>query len=351
MHIWTDNPATELWRRLRYFRSPANVYNVLSGKVETKRKVVWEETDKLQSRSYDIAACIRQADEYYRAAENSGLVTEPLLQFYGAQSLAKACILANDKSVDLANLNYHGLSTRPSTAQQTEIQKQLREYSDNYVVWEIETEFAVTHDGVFPKLCAVASDIIPARGQVLRFKELVRLLPDMAQLYSRHYGEPSHCFYLYGDAKITADGHYQIFIETTKIGFENFKNIFPEFYDAYEVINMKPQIHGFRSVSPMKEKPDFIRIVKGTVAGEYLVKPHLSGIYTTPAVLYAVLFILSNMVRYKPSFWMRVIEGEKTGAASIVEDFSTLAKRRFPHDVLELLWDEMFTFGTPGYMV
>jgi len=33
MHIWTETPVTELWRRLRYFRSPANVYNVLSGKV------------------------------------------------------------------------------------------------------------------------------------------------------------------------------------------------------------------------------------------------------------------------------------------------------------------------------
>ena len=37
---------------------------------------------------------LRQADEYYTAAEHVALPTEPLLQYYGAQALAKAAILA-----------------------------------------------------------------------------------------------------------------------------------------------------------------------------------------------------------------------------------------------------------------
>lgn len=349
MHIWTEEPLKEIWRLLRYFRSPYNVYNLLTGKIDSGRPHKWKETENMLARAFDIAACVSQADEYYHAAGTVGLATEPLLQFYGAQCLSKACILSNDESIELKDINYHGLSTRPSTANDLIIQE-LIHYNKSDSIWEVESEFAVTHEGVFPFLCKIAGDNIPPKGNVVKVKELLRVVPEMADLFQRHYKITSHCFYLYTD-EIIKGGRIEVLF-SNKEAFESVRILFPEFSIGFETQEKPRHSFGFRSISDQYTSiPDYIKIVRGSVAGHYLVKPHESGVFTSLGSHYALLFILSNMVRYKPSFWMRVMEGDTTGSASIVETFINLSKRRIPGDVLELLWHENFTFGTPGYWV
>ena len=145
---WTETPMVEMWRHLRYLRSPLNVSKLLCGKIKSNREEKWSESDELRKRSYEIAACIRQADEYYQSAETVELTTHPLLQFYGALALAKAVILSNDRELWLSDLRYHGLSSRASSAGMSHRQM-LQEYSDNSSLWELEKEFAIATGGVF----------------------------------------------------------------------------------------------------------------------------------------------------------------------------------------------------------
>jgi hypothetical protein len=349
MHIWTENRLREMWHQLRYFESPANVHDLFTGKLQSRRPKVWEATEDLRERAYATAACIRQADQYYQAAGVVGLATRPLLQFYGAQALAKACILAADNVLTLDQLKYHGLSSRASNAADQRIQDSLQMYSGDPSAWRVELEFAVTHDGVFPCLCRVSGDTPPPKGQVLKFQELVRIMPDMAEVYSRHYAEPTHCFNLYSGPAIGDDGKLEIFFNPP-LTCSEVKRAFSEFDDSYEETRRHNVAPGFRSRITLPQVPEFIKVVKGTIAGRYLVKPHPTGIYNTPSILYSGLFILSNVVRYKPAFWMRAIEGMTSGAVSIVEAFCNMAERRFPNDILELIWCEGFTYGTPTYL-
>ena len=96
MFTWTETPLAAMWNHLRYLGSPANVARLLSGEVDSGRTHTLPRSSDLDKRSYEIASCIRQADGYYRAADAVGLAVHPLLQFYGAEALAKASILAND---------------------------------------------------------------------------------------------------------------------------------------------------------------------------------------------------------------------------------------------------------------
>jgi hypothetical protein len=89
---------------------------------------------------------------------------------------------------------------------------------------------------------------------------------------------------------------------------------------------------------------------KGTVAGLYFVRPLDCGIHKSFSVLYASMFILSNVVRYKPAFWMKAIEGEFSGSVSIAEALCNLAKRRLPNDALEAIGGEKFAYGAPAYL-
>jgi hypothetical protein len=347
MHVWTDTPLTEIWHQLRYFRSSSNVYGLLTGLIKSNRTSPWAQSESVKQQAYEIASCVQQADEYFQASEQIGLATKPLLQFYGAQALSKALILANDSNIDLSKLRYHGLSTRPSIASEPR-RTELQAYSDNPLKWEIEQEFAVTNDGVLPNLARIVGDNVPRFGIVLRFKELIRIIPDLSKLYRRHYSEPSHCFYLYGEPNLTNQGIFEISF-SRRGDINEFLQVFPEFASGFQKEEL-PERFGFRSKNALTSAPPFGVVQKGTIAGRYYVRPHESGIHESLTILYSTLFILGNVVRYKPAFWMKVIESKETGSVSIVEALCNLVKRRLPNDVLEGIWHENFTYGSAAYI-
>jgi hypothetical protein len=66
-------------------------------------------------------------------------------------------------------------------------------------------------------------------------------------------------------------------------------------------------------------------------------------------IYFVGLYILSSIVRYKPALWLDIIGGIKTGSITMVESFLFNAFRRFPNDVLQLIWNEDFTYGSPAY--
>jgi hypothetical protein len=340
MFTWSEAPLVDLWGQLRYLASSANVYNLLSGQLRSQRPSFYPESEELKARSYEIASCIRQADEYYRSSDSVSLATQPLLQFYGAESLAKAVILANIPGSQLSDMNYHGLSTNPNVAKDNI--EDLKAYASNPDSWEIEKQFAITPKGVFPLLCKLVGDTLPPDGTVFFFKELLSTIPNMATRYA-HFQETGHCFYLNNYPEFNQDKRLHVSFSSREKLSKVIK-IFPEFEKDFEQTG-----DGFLSRSTMDRYPPFLCFQEGTVAGIYLVRPLIGGIYHSFPILFTTLFILSNVVRYKPAFWMKVIEGQSTGIISIVEAFCSIAKRRLPNDVLDAIWNEKFKYGTTGY--
>jgi hypothetical protein len=344
MHIWTSSPNDEIWRQLRYLTSVANARSLLTGNSSSGRKAPWPSSDASRA-APEISACVRQADEYFRAARDVGLSTKPLLLFYGAQSLAKAAILASDPISELRLLNYHGLNTRPSTASDVD-RVTLQSYIDNPSSWTLENEFAVSHAGVFPHLCRICGDAEIKQGIVFRFKELVRVLPDLSDIFARHYREPSHCIYLYSGPGVESDNGLHVYFSVES--HAEIASVFPEFQSGFAPAFMHDHFPGYKKKDPTDL--DFAAQQAGTIAGQYLVRPLGCGVYKSMPVFFAAMFILSNVVRYKPAFWMNVIEGSTTGSVSVAESLCNVFERRFPNDVLDSIWQESFTFGAPGYV-
>ncbi len=345
MHIWTDAPVSKIWRQLRYFTAAANVRNLLVGQTNSRREERWP-VEEASTRAHDVASCVEQADEYFQASRSVGLATRPLLQFYGVEALAKAIILATDRAVTLQDLRYHGLSTRPSTAAPAD-REALQWYAESPGVWTVEEEFAVTNQGVFVHLTRIAGDALTGTGAVMRFRELIRRLPDVVQAYERHYGESSHCIRLYERPNVQAGEPFAIHFSIKEVA--TLTAVFPEFLSGFEEHRRHSQ-PGFRALAADAPAPTFGRVVRHSIAGEYFVRPHSCGIFSSTSVLFAASFILSNIVRYKPAFWMRVLQGADTGAAALVEMVYNVLERRFPQDVLESMWNERFTFGSPAYL-
>jgi len=344
MHIWTNDPVGEVWQQLRYFKSSANVRNLLTGAIESRRADKWS-SGEAETVAEAVASCVAHADEYFQSSRVVGLATKPLLQFYGVESLAKAMILASSRGQSLETLRYHGLNTRPSTASTRA--EELRLYAESPSQWAVEREFAVTHAGVFPELAVAAGDARPATGVVVEFSELLRMIPDLAQTYERHYGTLSHCARLYSHSLSSGESPIELYFVTKKLNLV--RELFPEFAEGFDEVTRHDQ-PGFRSAISGTTGLTFGTLVRHSVAGDFLVRPHLAGFASSTSVLFASSFILSNIVRYKPAFWMRELQGDDSGVAPMVGMFCNLLERRFPQDVLEALWAERFTFGSPGYL-
>ncbi len=344
MFFWTDTPIQEIWRQLKFLSSPVNVSNLLSGKTKSGRKL--EAPEDLEERSKDIAFCIKQAEEYFIAAQATSLATSPLLYFYGTQVLAKAIVLANDYSTKLADIKYHGLNTRPKSSHGSA--EEIADYSNSPEEWEIEKEFGVTHDGLFQKLCGVVGEKV-ALGQIITFKDSLALTPDLKDVYRRYYNEDGKCFSLYEWPRNPQQG---MKIEICFRADENPDSIidaFPEFGTHFDMRKDFSYI-GFveKSAGHYQAKPTG-KLVEGTIAGKFIVAPH-QGIYHPATTIFAGLFILSQAVRYKPSLWQNVLRGEKSGIVTLAEQFCGYSQRRLPHDALALIWREEFVFGSPGYL-
>ena len=348
MFTWTETPLLQIWHHLRYLQSTSNVASLLSGKITSNREPIFSGSNDIPRRSHEIASCIRQADEYYKAAENVGLSTHPLLQFYGATSLAKAVILFNMPSISLLDLKYHGLHTRHKKVKDPALHQSIESYTENALMWNIEDEFAIMNDGVFPNLCESIGDVKPEKGVIIKFKEIIRILPDLSGLFRRHYGEPSHCFRTYTLPPLRKDnsGKFEVIFDSRE-DKQNILKVFPELESDFEEFENNHRT-GFRSRKELEKFPDFGIIEEGTLAGNYLVRPIPCGIHKSFSVIFLGLFILSTVVRYKPSFWVQAIAGENSGSVSIVETFCNLAKRRLPNDALESIWEEKFEYGTPA---
>ncbi len=339
MHVWTEAPLAEIWRQLRYLRSPANVKRVLT-RTERGEKT-GPKTPALDDRAYEISACIRQADEYFAAAETVGLATEPLLQYYGAQALAKAAILADREDTQLQDIKYHGLTTRPSS-------DELRGYVEDPEAWTIEGEFGVTkEDGVFPRLCDVVGDPIQV-NEPLIFQDVVGRIPDLMPLYSRHYGVKLPMIKLCREPQPNAEGRLLV-VTDCRLPHAEIKERLPVLSSGFEETEESAQT-AFLSVDVRSELPHWLALTRHTVnRSTFLVARHPAGIAASTTTLYVSLYILGNLVRYKPGFWMQEMEGVRSGSVAIVEALLNVAKRRFTHDMLDLIWGERFTFRTPAY--
>ena len=350
MFTWTETPLAEIWRHMRYLQSPANVGKLLDGTIKSGRPAPLPRGPGFDERAYFISSCIRQADEYFSAAETVDLVTQPLLQFYGSECLAKAAILANLPLNEEADLNYHGLSTRLTAAVDAARRPVLQSYRDDPTLWKLEDEFAITNEGVFQHFCRIVGDKIPRVGEVLRLHELLRLIPDMQEAYERHYGQPSVAVpFFWKGPESDVEKRIVVYLRD-HIPADELEKVIPELRATFTRVPEETSGLFYRSRAPMDRLPDSLAVVEGTVAGTYLVKRHSSGIAFSPTVLFAAMFIMSNVVRYKPAFWMHEIESSGSGAVALIEGICNLTKRRFTNDILETIWKEKFTYATPAYL-
>ena len=351
MFTWSENPYQDMWNHLRVFAQPKNVekllFNQLSYHDNYPVGYKYDSTDTVVSKAKQVAMCIRQADEYFQAAEVVTITTSPLLLFYGVSSLSKALIVARRPEIQLTDINYHGLDTRPKSSA-------MKNYQKNSNKWELEKEYAYVNQGVFTEFCQSLLTHEFENGTLFKFKSLLKMYPEISELYQRYYGEPAPILYA-SSLQEKNDPYILSFTSDTKHRLE--ENVFPELDILFKIRGndrsrnfVSKELTGFpKEIGYFSPYVGGNYIVRGV---EYQVTGKIEVRYCHPAAVdFIGLFILSSCVRYKQLLWRSLIEGHAVGSLGIILPYVQTIRRRFPNFILDYLTGEKHDYGTPGRWV
>lgn len=346
---WSENPYADMWNHLLFLAKKNNVERLLSGEIESGRTQKYHEKEVLEKKAIQVSFGISQSFEYFRAADTVGVATSPLLYFYGALSLAKSLVVANEKEAYFEGLKYHGLTGRP-------IDSVLETYSADPKLWKMEDEYAILRKGVSKCFTEVVCGFHLPDNSVVLFKDLLAVCPEIAQMFEIYYGEPSRTLYLYQFKQIS-EKPYKIEICPCEVDEKRILERIPSFGRDFDlspaILHSQARIFSSRNLSKF---PDDFGLFYPPVGGQYVVGglDHRVGSsrqirYVSPLISdYISLYLLSMCVRYKQDFWRAIIQGDRSGVLGLIELYLSVIKRRFPNLILNLLFGYEFSYGTPA---
>lgn len=303
-------------------------------------------------RAKQINAAAKQAREYFRNAHSSSYSVRPLLTFYGVASLSRALslLLQRNNGEEILNPG-HGLETVDWSGV---IVRDERDGLDDVKRLKIRTcgglftDFlASTENRTSMHVHSAAVDWrvmynIPPLGSELTLGDLLSRTPDVAKDYA-HATDDAQYVYV-NELSYHSDAGFDI-----KIGQEPFS----KFSEIYLKLGYSLSDNaGFSALTAnaeisSNELPQFVHSyvdkMFGSIPKLYLSTPFPDGNrYSQLGITYMISYILGMLVRYYPTQWMALIQGEKgdiwwptlNRAAHFVE-------QSYPELIMELIIDKL----------
>ncbi len=337
MLTWTDNPYETMWSHLRFLSRENNARRLLCGQLASNRNWCPAPSSMMETKSRQLAYCILQAFEYYKAADAVTIDTSPLLYFYGMLSLAKALVVANEEDCLLDDIKYHGLKidkTAPSL--------------------NLETLRARVDEGVFSRLTKTVQGFEYPKDATLEFKDVLSISPELFEMYERYFEEPARCVHCYMIRPLSMKP-YTIEICALAQSPEYVVARIPELGTDFTVRPNQGNTRiyqWFKSKESVGTPPTKFWDYSAPTGGRYLVgalpfqvNSSIKKYYIHPALSdYITMFILSDCVRYKQDLWGSVVQGRETGILGLVDLILSIARHRFPNLVLNSLFGEAFIY-------
>ncbi|ASS73543.1 hypothetical protein CIG75_00160 [Tumebacillus algifaecis] len=338
VRIPTEQPYRKLWDTFVYFENEQTTSEFLRNRYtesgfENVAKHVYQATQK-------FIFSIKQAREYYRAAEACDILTKPLLLYYGMMALSKALITSHDPDYpSTTSVLKHGLSTR-------KLKREEYAFADD--------EVRVQKDGIFHVLHKALCGSPLENQQRFAMRELLAVIPELIPTYRR----------LYGEAQV---GAVEIWRERDLPTRWTLQRSFVAGCDKtreelLDILNLYGgETTRFCYSDDVDEAGTFVVAVDGEEAGHPLIlydfsgRPHLrfphDGNLLLPelSVHYMVMFVLGMLCRYETERWGEMILTFSSPDTFVINEFLNVSMRKFPNLILDQLCRERTIFYTPHH--
>jgi hypothetical protein len=307
-----------------------------------------------ECRTKEINAAARQAREYFRNANNSNFSVRPLLTFYGVTSLSRALLLLLGTNGGEANLTgAHGLKTvewknvlcgkssvRLDLLDELKIETCGGLFYDFVKGTDNRISIHVRSEGVDWWL----SYGTPELGEQFSFADILARIPDLEKDYINISSEVKYA--VVNDMTYKPEVGFQVKVH--KARFDTFK-------DAYTTLgyavscddNWCDVVCDTETIN--RSKPLFMHtyIQKqfNAIPVLHIVEPFpRSSNYSQLCITYITSYFLGMLVRYYPTQWMSLIQGDKEDALwPTLNRAQNFVENSYPDLVIELIYDVLKT--------
>jgi hypothetical protein len=352
--ITSENPTVDVRRYLRHWTNEAFVADRLRSKHPGLG------SDRRRTKSRQIAVFIEQGVEFLESAAVSAVLTKPLALFYAAESLAKAACIFRVEDPDATGFASHGLSGEHKTKRYSIKNLACRVQRPGRDVWsQLFRHFNSDRARISRQLDGqmLHTDWLNpyatkplAKRTLLQLGELLRHLPELVE---------DLVFTGWGHAYVVHASTLWLIDSTGPPARQNLRVTLRHGHDRGTkdmIINRESDL--LKQFRRQSDTFDVLEYETGPLPAGSLRGPNVrldvfgepymdfargTRVFGELILYHASLFVLSDVVRYQPEQWLRLLDDHREEAI-VIERFLDIAVRKLPNLILNELSEQLFMF-------
>lgn len=358
--IQSENPLQSVWIHLRQLESVTLAKKNVVRRADAISLKLDENT--VISKGEGLAFALRNASDYFRSAEGRNMSQRILNLYYGTLAFSFAEMLASPKGpatlaeIESSTKQGHGLFTLDGKGDKLE----------DLVIGVIKSGFFSTYIGFLGHDVQALPEKKPRKYEDLKsndtfsisFVELFSRVPDVGDLFTSVFElKPGWIIPFYDNEanshtfpKNTPRSYVGLIDHSGRWKKEDIVNLKTKFSEISQV-KTKNGSHRFRAAVDHAGFENFwpaLQTHRSPYVDQSLILPIFSSVDEYRAICLAVLYSLSIVVRYRPSLWRRVQEGDLDYMRVLIEAFLDAVERVLPEQYLGQITGQTVVAKQPG---
>lgn len=344
--IQSENPIKEVWARLRQLQSVKLAEKAISSRMAAANASL--DRSSVAAKAQGLAFAVRNATDYFRLREEQSVSQRVLNLYYGSLSFAFAEMLAGPagpktlSEIENMTKQGHGLYTVDGA----------HDGIDALVVGVIASGFFPNWlaflgkpvQGIPGKKPREHKDLATqAAGTFATLEQLFARIPELNDLFFDIFDgppawlHPSRSSVVIGTASLTQSSAYVKFVDRSgRFKREAVAALSSMLKEISEIASEEPG-RTFRSRVDFPAAQTWDRDLSlhhSPFSPDALILPLFGSITEFRVIALALLYGLSIVVRYRPSIWRRVQEGDLDQFKVLIESFLAIVERVLPEQFL-----------------
>ncbi len=362
--LLAEQPIDAIWLRIRQLQSITLAKKTVAGRARATGVSLCDED--IRSKAEGIAYALRNASDYYQLQPQS--VSQRILNlYYGTLSFAFAEMLSSPNGasalgdIEDSTKQGHGLYTLDGDSDRIE----------KLVIGVLATGFFSSWAASmglssceFPKKKARRYDDLTGFPDQswLTLEELFSRVPEVADLHREIFDSPPAWVYPVYDQEANprisltrnntprTRSYVQLVDESARMAKETIASFPGPISEISEVSSDGPGRHCRDAVDHLGHEYWWgaLPVHHSPFTHSALILPVFGEVGEFRAICFVLLYALSIVVRYRPSLWRRVQEGDLDHMRVLIEAFLAVAERTLPEQFLEKITGQRIAAKQPG---
>lgn len=364
--LLSEKPIEAIWLRLRQLTSVSLARKLVATRAANEGVTLADED--VRTKAEGLAFSLRNAGDYFKTRDGQNVSQRVLNLYYGSMAFAFAEMLAAPTGpssladIEKITTQGHGLCTLDGEQEGLERVVVSTVASGFFASW---MKFLGIPTDSFPsKKPKVYADLAKQKvSSWLTVEALFARIPEVADLFLDIFSskpawitptydqEANPSLSFFGKQKEHPTTTYAVFVDdSARLAVEDIATFPGPISQISEVASKDPGRH-FRVAIDATGKEiwwDALPVHRSPFERTALIVPAFSGVGEYRAICLALLYALSIMVRYRPSVWRRVQEGDHDHLRVLVEAYLAVVHRVLPEQFLERITSQRVFAKQPG---